>query len=114
MGVARLEEGGRPNRRNRLAPRVSISGLEPRASMIALRSRQASSRLKSHTSGQPTQDAPLQTPHRTAAAERFHLHGVRGRHFEWAASLWVQRALQELVAVAVCAVVTPPPSTFKQ
>jgi hypothetical protein len=34
----------------------------------------------------------------------------RGRHFEWAASFWVQ----ERVAVAVCAVVTPPPSTFKQ
>ena len=79
----------------------------PRLCAIALR-RQSSSRLKSHTPSQPTQDTPLQTPHRTTAAERFHLHGVRGWRFAWAASFWVQRALQELVAVAVRTVVVEP------
>ena len=61
----------------------------PRVCAIALRS-QSSSRLKSHTPGQLEQDPPLQTPHHTAAAERFQDRDPAAQHVQATVGRWNQ------------------------
>jgi hypothetical protein len=61
----------------------------PRLCAIALRS-QSSSRLKSHTPGQLEQDTPLQTPHRTTAAERFQDRDPAAQHVQATVGRWNQ------------------------